>query len=117
MSTTQIQTRDSLGCTFADPSAPDFTVRFKTTHTKKSLNGISLQNNVHEIIVNDSNEITVGSVSAVEALSCRVRISGSIESKARTRAIVTSVAAQLDAWLTENTDLGFEPVTAPINPA
>lgn len=117
MSNTQIQTRDSLGCTFADPSAPDFTVRFKTTSTKKSLNGVSIQNNVHEIIVNDLNEISVGTTTATEALSLRVRISGSIESKDRARAIVNSIATQLPAWLLENSDLGFEPVTAPINPA
>lgn len=117
MGTTQILNHDANGVTFADPTEPDFTVRFKTTNNKKSLNGVSIDNYLTEIIVNDANDITIGATSAVDALSIRIRVSGSIKSQDRVKAIVKSLASQLPAWCDENTFLGFEPSTVPLSPS
>lgn len=117
MSNTQLLSHDASGVTFADPMKPSFTVRFKTTRNAKSLNGVSTDNYLHEIIINDTNQVSIGAQSANDALSVRIRISGSIESKARLMAIVNSTAAQLPAWSGENVFVGFEPTTLPINPA
>lgn len=116
MSTTQVLTRDAYGVTYADPTNPDFSVRFKTTRSAKGLNGVNVDNYLTEVIVNDSNEITIGSTTANDLLSVRVRVSGSIESHDRVKEILTSIASQLDTWGSENVYLGFEPGTAPINP-
>lgn len=116
MSNTQVLTRDAYGVTYADPAEPDFTVRFKTNRTLKGLNGVNVDNYLTEVIVNDRNEVTIGSVTANDPLSVRVRVSGSIESMARLKEIVTSIATQLDTWGNENVFLGFEPVTVPVNP-
>lgn len=117
MANSQILTRDANGVTFADPASPDLTFRFKTTKNKKGLNGVIVDNYLHEIIVNDDNQVTLGSVTANEALSVRFRISGSILSQDRLVAVATSVAAQLPTWLAEQAHLGFEPQTAPVIPA
>lgn len=116
MSITQLLSHDATGVTFADPIEPDFTVRFKTTRNTKSLNGVSVDNYLHEIIVNDTNPVTIGNTSANDALSVRVRISGSVNSQARLKEIVKSLAGQLPSWADENAMVGFEPVTLPINP-
>lgn len=107
-------TRD--GVIYADPTDPDFTVRFKTTSNPKSLNGVNTINYVTEIIINDNEDVVVSGINASDALSVRIRVSGSIESQTRLQEIVRGVASQLDAWLTENTLLGFQPVTVPVNP-
>lgn len=117
MSNTQLLSHDASGVTFADPMKPSFTVRFKTTRNTKSLNGVSTDNYLHEVIVNDTNAVTIGAQSANDALSVRIRISGSIDSKARLAAIVNSIATQLPAWAGENVFVGFEPMTVPVNPA
>lgn len=116
MSITQVLTRDAFGVTYADPASPDFTVRFKTNRTVKNLNGISVDNYLTEVIVNDANEVTIGTATANDLLSVRVRISGSVDSMSRLKEIVDSISSQLTTWGNENAFLGFEPVTAPINP-
>lgn len=116
MSNTQALTRDAYGVTYADPSEPDFTVRFKTNRSVKSLNGVNVDNYLTEVIVNDAHEVTIGSTTARDPLSVRIRTSGSIESMARLKEILVSVAGQLGTWSTENVFLGFEPTTAPVNP-
>lgn len=116
MSNTQVLTRDAYGVTYADPANPDYTVRFKTNRSLKGLNGINVDNFLTEIIVNDRHEVTIGSSTAVDPLSIRVRVSGSIESQDRVKEILSSIASQLSAWATENALLGFEPSTVPVNP-
>lgn len=116
MPTTQAQTRDAYGVTYADPANPDYSVRFKTVKSKKTLNGITTDNYMTEVIVSDLNEFSVGSATAVDQLSVRVRISGSVESMDRLKEIATSIASQIGTWGTENVYLGFEPSTAPVNP-
>jgi len=115
MSTTlSVKSLDSSGVTYADPAKPDTTIRFRSTTVNKILNGVSTPNFATEVIVNDNNAVTVGGVAAVDALSVRIRVSGSLASKARLRTLVTSLAAQLGQWDTENVNQGFRPVTAPV---
>jgi len=78
---------------------------------------VNVDNYITEIIVNDSNEVTIGSTTATDPLSVRIRASGSIESQDRLKAILISIASQLTAWTTENALLGFEPSTVPLNPS
>jgi hypothetical protein len=111
--TLAVKSQDSSGVTYADPAKPDSSVRFRFSTVNKSLNGVQVPNYAVEIIANDNNPITVGGVAALDALSVRVRISGSIESKGRLRDILTSIGASLAQWETENVVQGFRPVTAP----
>lgn len=111
--TLSVKSQDNAGVTYADPAKPDMTVRFRFSTTTKQLNGVSVPNYATEIIANDNNPITVGSVSAQDALSVRVRCSGALESKARLRDILTSIGAALAQWETENVMQGFRPSTAP----
>lgn len=114
MSNTQVLSRDANGVTFADPADPDFRVRFKTTQSNKQLNGVTVPNYVTEIIVNDTVPVTLGSTSANDAVAIRIRLSGSIASLARRKAILKSVAGQLGVWADENVMTGFEPATPPL---
>lgn len=104
----------SDGCVYADPANPDYTVRFKSTSSRKNLNGLVCQNVVEEIIVNDLHSVTKGSVTAADAVSVRFRVSGSNLSAQRKKAIATAFASQLAAWANEGCLEGFPPVTAPI---
>lgn len=104
------------GSIWADALKPTATCRFKTTSGAKTVDGIRLQNNVTEIIFTDVNPVTSGEKTANDALSVRIRVSGAVESHARLKAILNSLASQCDEWSTENVLLGFEPTTAPINP-
>lgn len=111
--TLSVKSQDSSGITYADPAKPDATVRFRFSTVTKSLNGVQVPNYATEIIANDNNAITVGGVSAVDALSVRIRVSGSLESKGRLRDLLTSIAAKMATWETENVMQGFRPTTAP----
>lgn len=116
MSNTQFLNSDAYGSTFVDPQDPNFSVRFKTNRGRKNLNGLSVDNFVTEIIVNDLEPIEVGSLNANDTLAVRVRISGSELSHARLKQIVDSISAQLPGWMDENVFLGFRPTTVPMNP-
>lgn len=117
MSTLKVLRNEPTGVLFADPAKPDLTVRFKTSETKKGLNGVSVQNYVEEIIVNDNNAISVGGVSAQDAISVRIRVSGTVESSSRLQAILVAISAQLPTWMAEGVLVGFRPETAPVIPA
>lgn len=112
--TLSVKSQDSAGVTYADPAKPDTTVRFRFSSTVKQLNGVATPNYATEIIINDNNSVTVGSVSAQDALSIRVRVSGTLMSKTRLRQLLVSAAAQLGTWETENVMQGFRPATAPV---
>lgn len=104
------------GQIYSDPADPDFTVRFKTTSSQKSLNGAAVQNYVTEIIYNDDNSITVNSINAIDALSVRLRVSGSAASMSRLAEIVSAMAAQVNGWVAQNVLKGFPPTVVPYNP-
>lgn len=112
--TLSVKSADNAGITYANPTKPDLTVRFKSSTNQKVLNGVSTANYSVEVIVNDNNSITVGGVAALDALSVRLRVSGSLASKNRLRQLLVSAAAQLGTWETENVFQGFRPTTAPV---
>jgi len=112
--TLSVKTQDSAGITYGDPAKPDTTVRFRSTSAVKNLNGVNATNYLTEIIANDNNSVEIGGVPAQDALSVRIRISGTLESKARLRVLLTSLAAQCGQWETENVMQGFRPATAPV---
>lgn len=112
--TLSVKSQDNAGVTYANPAKPDTTFRFRFGLTQKTLSGLSVPNFATEIIINDNNPVTISGVSAQDALSVRMRISGAIESKARLRQLLRSLAAQLATWDTENVMQGFRPSTAPV---
>jgi len=116
MSNTQLLNHQANGTIFADPADPDYTVRFKTTSSSKVISGVSLQNFVSEIIVNDTNHVVLGSTDVSDKLSIRLRISGSMDSRARLSEIIAALSAQLTTWDAENVYIGFEPTTLPSVP-
>lgn len=107
---------EPTGVVYADPAKPDYQVRFKTTNVSKGMNGVQVQNYVTEIIVTDSNPITVGSSSANDAISVRVRVSGTVLSATRLDKIITALAVQLPTWENEGVLKGFAPATLPTVP-
>lgn len=117
MGTLKVQRRDNTGIVFADPSDPDLIVRFKNARSNKTLNGVSTTNYATEIICNDDNVVSIGGVSANDAVSVRIRISGSAASSTRIGVLLTALAAQLPVWQSEGAFVGFEPTTAPVIPA
>lgn len=114
--TFKVQKTENTGIVYADPSDPDLTVRLKHSAQAKSLNGVSVTNQVTEVIVNDSTNISIGGVGAVDALSIRVRVSGSLAATARKKALITALMATLGAWQDEDVFSGFNPVTVPVAP-
>lgn len=101
------------GVTYVDPAKPSYVMRFKTNSSPKNLDGQRVSNYVTEIIVNDVNDITVGGKIIPEALSVRLKVSGSDVSHDRLKAMVASLAGQLTTWNTEDVLLGFQPESAP----
>lgn len=115
VNTLALYSQQSNGVTYCDPADPDFTVRFKTTSAQKVIDGIKVQNYISEIAANDNHSIIVGTNAATDALSVRIRTSGSLHSKARLKQMLLDLAAKVDTWGTENVLIGFNPVTPPIN--
>lgn len=107
--TLQVLTRDNNGVTFSDPAHPEYTFRTKTTKSKKNIGGTSVDNYVTEIIINDTNTISVGGNSAPDAVSIRLRLSGSGYSEARVNKILESIAAYVPKIVGGHTFLGFDP--------
>lgn len=117
MSTLKVLRNETHGVVFADQAAPDLTVRFRTTTASKVLNKMPVKNYVTEIVYNDDNNITIAGVSAIDALSLRIRVSGTAESETRLGELLGAVAAQLLTWQSEGVFKGFAPVSAPVIPA
>lgn len=115
INTLQLYSQQPNGVTFCDPARPDFVVRFKTTSAQKVIDGMKVQNYITEITANDNNVVTVGTVNASDALSVRMRASGSLLSIPRLKQMLLDLAGNLDAWGDENVLIGFKPTTAPIN--
>jgi len=112
--TLQVLRQLNDGIVYASPTKPDLTCRFKFTNSIKTLNGVSVSNNLREIIYNDNNPVVIGDVSANEAISVRIRVSGSVHSSARVRQLLLSFAAQTAAWEGQHVFAGFQPTTLPI---
>lgn len=104
------------GVTYADPEKPTMTVRFKTTSAPKMLDGLRTQNYVFEVISNDIADVNIGNVVVPDALSVRIRVSGSIQSQGRVAQMLRDLTLKMDQnWIDENVLTGFAPVTPPIN--
>lgn len=115
LTTLQLYSRQTNGETWADPTDPDYTVRFKTNATPKSLDGARTTNYLTEVIVNDVNNVTLNGKVVADALSVRIKTSGSVESIDQLKLMVKNAGDQLiDSWLDENVLLGFPPTTPPV---
>lgn len=112
----KIQKIENNGVVYADPAAVGLSYRFKQSEQGKSLNGLPVTNHVTEIIITDDNVITIGDTSVVDAVSLRLRVSGTAQSKARIKQLLASIAASVDEWADEDVFGGFRPVTAPTIP-
>lgn len=108
----KIQKIENNGVVYADPADPGLSIRFKQTSQGKSLNGVPVENHVTEIIINDDNQISVAGSNAIDAISVRLRVSGSAQSKARVKALL-GVLASTNVWADEDVFSGFRPVTPP----
>lgn len=95
---------------------PDLTVRFKHTENKKVLNGVSVTNYVTDVIINDANDVTVSGVSANDALSIRLRVSGTKESAARIATLLSMLSSGVTTWPGQAVFVGFQPTTVPTLP-
>lgn len=108
----KIQKIEQNGVVYADPADPGLSVRFKQTVQGKSLNGVPTNNHVTEVIINDDNAITVSGKDAIDAISVRLRVSASAQSKARVKALL-GILASSDDWADEDVFGGFRPTTPP----
>lgn len=118
MATLQVLRQENSGVIYSDPAKPELTVRFRNSSVNKSLNGVSVPNYLCEIIYNDQNEITVATgVTAKDAISVRLRVSGAGASSTRLGVILHALAAQIDTWQSQNVYMGFNPTSAPVVPA
>lgn len=111
----KIQKIEQTGVVYADPDDPGLTIRFKQTEQGKSLNGVPVTNHATEIIINDDNAVTISGQEAVDAISIRLRVSASAQSKARVKALLGILSSSGD-WADEDVFGGFRPTTAPTIP-
>jgi hypothetical protein len=115
IATMQLYSQQPNGVTYALPEDPDCTVRFKTSSSPKTLDGKRVTNYVTEIMMNDQHPLVIGDDNVNDALSVRVRVSGSAESMDRLEEMVGNLTAKLPSWLTENVLVGFRPTTLPVS--
>lgn len=108
----KIQKIEQNGVVYANPADPGLSVRFKQTEQGKSLNGVPTSNHVTEIIINDDNAITVSGKDAIDAISIRLRVSASAQSKIRVKALL-GILASSNVWADEDVFGGFRPTTSP----
>lgn len=114
--TYKVQKIEQTGVVYADPADAGLSVRFKQSEQGKTLSGVPVTNHVTEVIVNDDNAVTINGVAATDAISIRLRVSASTFSKARVKALLVALAADVDGWADEDVFGGFRPVTAPSSP-
>lgn len=114
--TLKLHSQQSNGVTFVDPLDPDYSVKVKTNANVKMLDGQRATNYVTEIIANDNFGVTLPGGNVPDALSVRIRVSGSGEAHSRLKQMLTDVCTTLITdWLSEDVLLGFQPVTLPVN--
>lgn len=111
----KLHSQQGNGVTFVDPLDPDYSVRTKTTSNTKMLDGQRTVNYVTEVIINDTYNVTIGDKVVPDALSIRIRVSGSLESHSRLKQMLSDGMVTLGAWKDEDVLLGFTPVTLPNN--
>lgn len=110
---TQIFSRNANSVTYALPSNPNQTVRFKNAQSNKVIKGISLTNYKSEIIVHAPHTVVIGDTAITDLLSVRISTSGAHQSDAAKKSLLKTIATQLSAWADEEVLCGFEPTTIP----
>lgn len=111
----KLYSRQPNGVIYANPEKPDFQVRFKHSTQPKMLDGVRTTNYITEIIATDLNSVQVAGKGVQDAISVRVRVSGSTESNSRVKTILTNISNQLPIWESENVLFGFSPETLPVD--
>lgn len=114
--TMKVQKTENTGIVYATPTEPDLSVRVKHQTAKKSLAGVAVTNQVTEIIWTDANEVDLGAVKALDAVSVRVRVSGSLQSTDRKKSLCAAMRTTLAKWENEDVLSGFNPTSVPDSP-
>lgn len=111
--------RDGNSITYANPTDPNFQVRIKTSSAKKVLKGNPVDNYITDIIATDDHavELPTSAGKVEDALSVRIRTSGTVYGHERILKILQSLATNYQAWYEEGVFVGFEPATLPQYPA
>jgi hypothetical protein len=112
---TSVRSVQPNGQTYADRLQPQFTVRLRTDTAPKSLNGNQTVNYASEVVINDVHPLQVGDLPVTDALSVRLRVSGSRESMGRLKSMLQALIQTIPQWNDEDVWLGFPPTTAPVN--
>lgn len=116
MAKSQIYSRGPKGIVYANPSDPDCQMRLHTETFRKSLNGVQVENKRTDLVYTDLNPVTLPGKNgdgANDALSVRVRISGSTLSDKRLKEMMRNVGNSLIAWAEQPVIMGFEPSESP----
>jgi hypothetical protein len=113
----QLLKSDGNSSTWADPANLNRTVRLKQTSAPKTANGVTVTNHLTEVIINDTNSYDVGSAPVVDALSVRLRASGSSDSHAELQVLAALLADLVDQWSSDSYLVGFTPSSVPIDPS
>lgn len=108
-STLLVTTSDANSVTYANPSRPAQTVRFKTSRSAKKVGTKQTFNNVSEVIVNDGYVHLDGSV---EVISLRIKRSGSSEAQARLDQLEKDYVAMVPNLQLDKVHVGFRPSKA-----
>ena len=111
----KIQKIENTGVVYADPADPGLSVRFKQTEQNKTLSGVSTTNHATEIIINDDNPVTISGKDVVDAISIRLRVSASAQSKERVAALL-GIFGDTSNWAAEDVFSGYRPETPPAVP-
>jgi hypothetical protein len=109
----QLKRTDGNSTTWADPSDPNRSFRLKQTTSNKVLGGVTVENHVSEIIIGEPHGVTVEGVDAVDTLSVRLKVSGSVYSESQLLLNVELLCDTLEAWVADHYLSGFTPASVP----
>lgn len=113
MSQLKIRKTENNGVVYSNPSDLGLTVRFKQNDQMKKLDNLPVANYLTEIIVNDDFQIPLAEKKVIDAISIRVRVSGTHQSKARIKELLKMLGTKFETWADEDVFSGFRPQTPP----
>lgn len=114
MTQMRVLSRSATDVTFADPTDPNCTIRVKRSGGVKKIGPLSVDNNVTEVISNDTVTLSEGgTILGDDAISVRMRISGSARSKSRLLRLMNMTIAYVEALEDDGVFEGFEPTATP----
>jgi filamentous hemagglutinin family protein len=109
--------RDGNSVYYRDPADLNTILRVKGSSSQKILgDGVPVENVITEVIITDSNGITVDSQNVTDPVSVRVRVSGATGSSTRLIELIDLFVNSWADWKTENVVTGFRPSTVPSFP-